>query len=134
MALEGRFLSLPGSLWYEFSRPGFYAGAVVMGVLIGLVPAVLTSSRCGGIGIDIAMTLLLTALLAPLLMAVDIICVPYMIIGFGLVDVVHRALGGGVHRSGHLRLQTSAICRPGAGEFLQFLVDSIASARRNGPQ
>jgi hypothetical protein len=95
LALEGRFLSLPGSLWYKFSRPGFYAGAVVMGVLIGLVPAVLSSSRCRGTGSDIAMTLLLTAPLAPLLMAVDIICVPFMIIGFGLVDVVHRALGGG---------------------------------------
>jgi len=95
LAFEGRFLSLPGSLWYDFGWVGFYVGAVVMGVLIGVVPAVLSWSRGGGIAICIAMTLLLTALLAPMVMAMDILCVPFMVIGFGLVDMVHRLRGGG---------------------------------------
>lgn len=95
LAFEGRFLSLPGSLWYDFGWVGFYVGAVVMGVLMGLVPTVLSWSRGGGVAVCIAMTLLLTGLLAPMVMAIDILCVPFMIIGFGIVDVAHRILGAG---------------------------------------
>jgi hypothetical protein len=97
LTLDGRFLSLPGSLWYDYGWYGFYAGAAVIGVLIGLIPVVLSWRRSGGIALAVAITILLTGLLAPLLMAVDILCVPFMIVGFVLLDLINRALGGGVN-------------------------------------
>jgi hypothetical protein len=95
LTLDGRFLSLPGSLWYDYGWLGFYLGAIAMGILIGLVRPLLSWVSGGGLGLAAALTLLLTGLLAPLVMAVDVLCVPFMILGFMILDLIQRASGRG---------------------------------------
>lgn len=88
--LGGRFLSLPGSLWYDFGWLGFYLGALVLGCLLGSVPAIVAIVGGGGLSVCAALVLLITGLLAPLLLAIDIMCVPFLITGFVIVDTAHR--------------------------------------------
>jgi hypothetical protein len=93
---SGRFLSVPGSLWYDFGWFGFFAGAAVLGILIGSVPRVLTMRRGAGVSLMAVLVILLTAFLAPLVLSIDILSVPFLILGFLQVDVIQRLfLGGG---------------------------------------
>lgn len=92
--LGGRFLSLPGSLWYDFGWLGFYAGALGVGGLIGALPVIIGLRGGGGIAICAALLILLTGLLAPLLPAIDSLSVPFLAFGFFLVDAVHRLWAG----------------------------------------
>lgn len=93
-AFEARFLSLPGSLYYDFGWMGFYLGALFMGLLLGFIPNMLRWRSGGGMAICLALSVLITAFLAPLLLAMDVLCVPFMVLGFALVDLVHRLFGG----------------------------------------
>lgn len=93
-ALGGRFLSLPGSLWYDFGWAGFYGGAVVLGCFLGALAYLIALRRGGGLALCAALVVLVTALLAPLLLAIDLLSVPFLILGFILVDGVHRLWHG----------------------------------------
>ncbi len=93
-ALSGRFLTMPGSLWYDFGWLGFYSSGVILGMLIGVVPRLLGWRAGGGVALCAASLILLTALLAPLLLAVDILVVPFLILGFVLIDLLNRLSGG----------------------------------------
>lgn len=93
-ALSGRFLSLPGTLWYDFGWPGFFSGALVMGIALGSVPLLLSIRGGGGIAVCAAVLVLVTALLSPLLLAIDMLIVPFLILGFGVIDVLHRCWAG----------------------------------------
>jgi hypothetical protein len=92
--LSGRFLPMPGSLWYDFGWLGFYLSGVILGSLIGVVPRLLGWRAGGGVALCAASLILLTALLAPLLLAVDILVVPFLILGFVLIDLLNRLSGG----------------------------------------
>jgi hypothetical protein len=92
--LSGRFLSLPGSLWYDFGWVGFYAGALVVGVLIGLAPRLIAVREGGGISLVVCMIILITGLVAPLVVSIDILSVPFLVLGFLQVDLVNRMLAG----------------------------------------
>jgi hypothetical protein len=92
--LEGRFMPLPGALWYDFGWIGFLLGAVVVGVLVGSAPA-LASMFSGGIfAIGMSEFALLTGFLAPLLLSMDILSVPFMILGFLQMEVIARIVCG----------------------------------------
>jgi len=95
--LRGRFLSLPGSLWYDFGWFGFYAGALIVGALIGLAPRVVSIRGGAGISLVVVVLILVTGLTAPLVPALDILSVPFLVLGFVQVDVLNRLLGGGTN-------------------------------------
>jgi hypothetical protein len=92
--LTGRFLSLPGSLWYDFGWAGFYAGALVVGVLFGLAPRLLALRSGGGLSLMLVIVIFITGLMAPLVLAIDILSVPFLVLGFVQLDLVNRLLGG----------------------------------------
>ena len=94
---QGLFLSLPGSLYYDFSWPGFYLGAVLLGLALGCVPALLIRTGGSGLFLSLGLLFVLCALLAPLLLAIDILSVPFMVLGFILVDALNRMRGGGTN-------------------------------------
>lgn len=93
--LGGRFLSLPGSLWYDFGWTGLGVGAVVMGLLLAAVPRLAASRSLGGLGTGAATGILVVAFMSPLLVAVDSLAFPFMIVGFVLLDIVQRCSAGG---------------------------------------
>lgn len=93
-SLSGRFLSLPGYLWYDFDWVGFYIGALVVGVLFGITPYLLRFRNGAGFSLVAVLIIFITGLLAPLVLSIDILCVPFLIIGFVLVDLANRALRG----------------------------------------
>lgn len=93
--LSGRFLSVPGSLWYDFGWFGFFAGAAVIGVLLGSVPRILGFRGGGGISLMVVLVILLTAFLAPLVLSIDILSVPFLVLGFIQVDAIQRLFWGG---------------------------------------
>jgi hypothetical protein len=92
--LEGRFMHLPGSLWYDFGWVGFVVGAIVLGALVGGAPALATALGGGILAIGISEFALLTGLLAPLLLSMDILSVPFMMLGFLQLEIVARLAGG----------------------------------------
>ena len=92
--LEGRFMHLPGSLWYDFGWIGFVLGAVVVGVLVGGAPALARLLGGGIFAIGMSELALLTGFLAPLLLSMDILSVPFMILSFIQLDIVARLIGG----------------------------------------
>lgn len=96
-SLSGRFLSMPGSLWYDFGWWGFYAGALIIGILIGLSPRLLRIPQGGGLAFVAVLLIMMTGLLSPLLLSIDILCVPFMILGFAQVDVASRFMDGAVN-------------------------------------
>ncbi len=93
--LTGRFLSVPGALWYDFGWFGFVAGAVLIGVLMGSAPRVLMLRSGAGLSMVAVLVILLTAFLAPLLLSIDILSVPFLVLGFIQVDVIQRLVWGG---------------------------------------
>jgi hypothetical protein len=93
-SLSGRFLSLPGYLWYDFDWVGFYIGALVVGVLFGITPYLLRIRNGAGFSLVAVLIIFITGLLAPLVLSIDILCVPFLIIGFVLVDLANRVLHG----------------------------------------
>jgi hypothetical protein len=93
-SLSGRFLSVPGSLWYDFGWVGFYIGALVVGVLFGITPYLLRIRNGAGLSLVAVLVILITGLLAPLVLSIDILCVPFLILGFVQVDLVNRMLHG----------------------------------------
>jgi oligosaccharide repeat unit polymerase len=94
VVLSGRFLPMPGSLWYDFGWLGFYLSGVILGLLIGVVPRLLGWRAGGGIALCAASLILLTGLLAPLMLAIDILVVPFLVLGFFLIDLLNRLSGG----------------------------------------
>jgi hypothetical protein len=92
--LEGRFMPLPGELWYDFGWMGFLLGAVVVGALVGGAPALASLFGGGVFAIGMGEFALLTGFLAPLLLSIDILSVPFMILGFLQLDVIARLAGG----------------------------------------
>jgi len=92
--LSGRFLSLPGSLWYDFGWFGFYAGALVVGLLFGIASRLLRMNHGAGLSIMVVLVIFVTGLLAPLLLAIDVLSVPFLILGFVQVDMINRMVGG----------------------------------------
>jgi hypothetical protein len=96
-SLSGRFLSMPGSLWYDFGWLGFYAGALVTGFMLGLIPRVLRVRQGGGLAFVVVLVIMMTGLLSPLLLAIDILSVPFLILGFAQVDLIARFHGGSVN-------------------------------------
>jgi hypothetical protein len=73
---------------------GFYAGALVVGVLIGLAPRLIAVREGGGISLVVCMIILITGLVAPLVVSIDILSVPFLVLGFLQVDLVNRMLAG----------------------------------------
>jgi hypothetical protein len=96
-SLSGRFLSMPGSLWYDFGWIGFFAGALVTGALVGLAPRILHMRQGGGWAVIAVLMIFMIGLLSPLLLAIDILSVPFMILGFAQVDIAARLIGGSVN-------------------------------------
>jgi hypothetical protein len=92
--LSGRFLSVPGSLWYDFGWGGFYAGALLIGVLFGLAPLLLGVHKGAGLSLVAVLLIIVTGLLAPLVLSIDILSVPFLLLGFVQVDLVNRVLRG----------------------------------------
>jgi hypothetical protein len=92
--LGGRFLSLPGSLWYDFGWFGFYSGAVILGLMMGVLPLIVSVRGGAGLATCAAVLILIIGLLAPLLLATDVLSVPFLVIGFVLVDIGHRMWAG----------------------------------------
>jgi hypothetical protein len=92
--LEGRFMPLPGALWYDFGWMGFLLGAAVVGALVGGAPALAGLFGGGIFAIGMSEFALLTGFLAPLLLSMDILSVPFMILGFLQLDVIARFAGG----------------------------------------
>jgi hypothetical protein len=92
--LSGRFLSVPGSLWYDFGWGGFFAGAIVIGLLFGFAPRVLALRNGAGLSIAIVLVTIMTGLLAPLVLSIDILSVPFLLLGFLQVDLINRVLRG----------------------------------------
>lgn len=93
--LSGRFLSVPGSLWYDFGWIGFFVGAAVVGVLMGSAPRILMLRNGGGVSLMAVLVILLTAFLAPLVLSIDILSVPFLVLGFIQVDAIQRLFWGG---------------------------------------
>jgi len=92
--LGGRFLSLPGSLWYDFGWTGLGVGAIAMGLLLAAVPRLAASRGLGGLGTGAATAILVVAFMSPLLVAVDSLAFPFMMVGFVLLDIVQRCSAG----------------------------------------
>jgi hypothetical protein len=92
-SLAGRFPSLPGGLFYDFGWAGFYAGALFLGLSLGLSPLLARLNFAGGVGLVVACLVLICALLSPLLFALDVLSVPFMIIGFLANEVALRLSG-----------------------------------------
>jgi hypothetical protein len=92
--LSGRFLSVPGSLWYDFGWFGFLVGAVGIGALMGSAPRILMLRNGGGVSLMAVLVILLTAFLAPLVLSIDILSVPFLVLGFILVDAIQRLVWG----------------------------------------
>jgi hypothetical protein len=65
-----------------------------MGVLLGVLTALVALPRGGGLTLCAALFVIMTGLLAPLLLAIDILSVPFLVLGFLLLDVVNRLYGG----------------------------------------
>jgi len=91
--LAGRLLSFPGALWYDYGWWGFYAGAVVTGLLIGLIPRILAVPTGGGLSVAVAILIFISGLLSPLVPAIDVLSVPFMLIGFFEIDLLGRLWG-----------------------------------------
>jgi hypothetical protein len=92
--LSGRLPSLPAALWYDFGWAGFYLGAISVGVLIGLASRVMSVRRGGGVSLMLCVLILITGLLAPLVLATDILSVPFLMLGFIELDLCNRLLRG----------------------------------------
>lgn len=90
--LTGRFPTLPGALWYDFGWTGILLGGACTGFLLGLVRPILTM-RPAGIVIGASIAVVITALLAPLLLAPDLLAFPFMIVGFAIMDGIAYAFG-----------------------------------------
>ena len=70
---------------------------LVIGVLFGITPYLLRIRNGAGLSLVSVLVIFMTGLLAPLVLSVDILCVPFLIIGFVLVDFFNRALRGPVN-------------------------------------
>lgn len=78
----GKFITMPGSIWYDFGWSGVILAAVVLGLSLGLCQIMVANRNAAGIGVVFALAIWLTALLAPLLISVDIMSFPWMVLGF----------------------------------------------------
>lgn len=95
--LTGRFISLPGALWYDFGWPGLVFGALALGMLLGLVRFLLSGTRaplCGTM-LGLCIATLVSGVVSPLLLAADMLAFPFMLIGFVTMDVVALLIGAG---------------------------------------
>ncbi len=80
--LSGRFLSLPGVLWYDFGWLGMCVGAALLGVLLGLIRPLTHLTQFPASVTGCCVAIIVTGLISPLLLAPDLLAFPLMLIGF----------------------------------------------------
>jgi hypothetical protein len=92
-SLAGRFPSLPGALVYDFGWFGFYVGALLVGIGVGIAPLISRLDSVGGLGLACACVLVVCGILSPLLFAMDVLIMPFMILGFVANETALRLAG-----------------------------------------
>lgn len=86
--LAGRFLPLPGELWYDFGWVVCFVGAVIVGIMVGTAPALANMFGGGILGIGVAVFALMTGLMSPIGLALDIMSVPFLMLSYMQLAVV----------------------------------------------
>jgi hypothetical protein len=93
--LTGRFLSMPGALWYDFGWFGLVLGAVLLGILLGAIRAgfVERGTMFPGTMLGLSIGIIGSALVSPILIGVDMLAFPFMLLGFVIMDVIAWIVG-----------------------------------------
>jgi hypothetical protein len=86
--LSGRFLSLPGVLWYDFGWLGVCVGAALLGILLGLIRPLLHVKRFPATSTSFCVAIIVTCLISPLLLAPDLLAFPLMWVGFLVLGLI----------------------------------------------
>lgn len=88
--LEGRLLSMPGGIYYDFGFVGMFIAAALLGM--GLVCVGLAVSRHwrGGIALAVTLAVMATVLATPVALSFDMLAFPFMLFGFVLLHLAHR--------------------------------------------
>lgn len=81
-ALSGAFLSLPGSVWYEFALPGVIAAALVTGACLAVSSRFVSGSAGGGLSVAFSAASLIVAMTSPLIFVPDALAFPFMVLGY----------------------------------------------------
>lgn len=92
--LAGNFISLPGTLWYDFGPLGFLIGAIVHGILLGLVMVTLSHGKAGGIGVGCIIAVLISTILSPLVFAPLLMSFPFMLVSYVFLSILGRLFLG----------------------------------------
>lgn len=91
----GRFITMPGFIWYDYGWGGVILAALVLGLCLGCCQVIVANRNAAGIGMVFALAVWLTALLSPLLISMDIMSFPWMVLGFIEMSVVAFVRYGG---------------------------------------
>ena len=86
----GRFIPLPGALWYDFGFPGFLLGGLVHGMLLGVAIVLICRHRAEGLGLALVVAVLILTLFAPLLPAFEMIYFILMLVAFVFMHLATR--------------------------------------------
>lgn len=76
---SGRFISLPGSLWYDFGAGVFVLAAAFNGLLFGIAVAVARDATGGVVWFTATFGILLITMLSPLIPAYEISVYPFLL-------------------------------------------------------
>jgi hypothetical protein len=87
--LEGRFLTLPGTVYYSWGIAGMTTAAVIQGIAFLLITLFVHRPTVSILGLGVASLSLVVAFLSPLLFAVDVLFFPMIAMAFIMAQAFH---------------------------------------------
>jgi hypothetical protein len=90
--LEGRLLSMPGGIYYDFGLVGMLLAAALLGAGLVFVAVAVARHWNGGIALGGALAVMATVLAAPVALSFDMLAFPFMFLSFMVLHCTHRLL------------------------------------------
>lgn len=92
----GRFIPLHGALFYEFGFWGLLLGALSLGYILSIATAFVYLRGVSGTGLGVYASIITIILLSPMHPATEFLVFPFSLLGFILLSVLMRMVGGKV--------------------------------------
>ena len=88
--LEGRLLTMPGGIYYDFGAVGVLAAAGLLGAGLALVSFAVCRHWGGGLALAGTLAVMVTVLATPVALSFDMLAFPFMLLGFAVLHCAHR--------------------------------------------